>query len=259
MKSFIALAALVVAVTAQNPDGCVSDKSGTFVINPVKIGAASPMLTKRQVKTICGSTPIVTIKGGVLTDQLGRTGEVVANSQFQFDNPTQSGALHTSGFSICSNSSLAVGGSAIFYQCLNDPTPTKAAFNNIYTISQGPQCNASYIETVFCEAPAGSSSGSSSAASQPATSAPSTLATSAAVPATTASPVTTAAAAPFPVSNGTAPAASATASGAKPGSTTTGTTSPSPSPFTPGSGASTLVLGGKVVALLAGIAAFAMF
>ncbi|KAL9586368.1 MAG: hypothetical protein Q9212_000940 [Teloschistes hypoglaucus] len=256
MKSYIALAAaFVAAVSAQNPPGCDSDRSGTFVINPVKIGAASPMLNKRQVKTICGSTPIITIKGGVLTDQLGRTGGVVGNSQFQFDNPIQTNSLFTSGFSICQNTSLAVGGSAIFYQCLNDPTPTKPAFNNLYFKSQGPQCNASYIETIFCDAPAGSSSGSSSAASQPATSAPTTKATS--LPATPATPITTPAAVPYPASNTTATAPKGTASGSGSGSTTTGS-KPSPSPFVPGSGAATLVLGGNVVALLAGIAAFAM-
>ncbi|KAI4251008.1 MAG: hypothetical protein LQ352_005126 [Teloschistes flavicans] len=261
MKTFFAVAAFVAAVSAQNPPGCDSDRSGTFVINPIKIGVASKMLTKRQVKTICGSTPIVTIKGGVLTDQNGRTGEVVANSQFQFDNPIQTDSLFTSGFSICQNTSLAVGGTAIFYQCLNNPTPTKAAFNNLYLKNQGPQCNASYIETIFCDAPGGTG-GSSSAASQPATSAPTTVATSSVAPTTLSTPaapvitpVTTPASKPYPVGNTTAPVPSGTASG----STTTGTKSPSPSPFTPGSGASTLVLGGNVVALLVGMAAFAMF
>ncbi|KAL8641418.1 MAG: hypothetical protein Q9228_001762 [Teloschistes exilis] len=252
MKSYIALAAFVAAVTAQNPPGCDSDRSGTFVINPVKIGAASPSLTKRQVKTICGSTPIISIKGGVLTDQQGRTGEIVANSQFQFDNPVQANSLFLSGFSICQNTSLAVGGSAVFYQCLNNPTPDKPAFNNLYLKNQGPQCNASYIETIFCDAPAGSNSGSSSA-SQPATNAPTTVATSSPMPATPkTTPMTTAASVPYPVANTTAAAPKGTASG-------TGVTSPSPSPFKPGSGASTLIIGGNVVALIAGIAAFAMF
>ncbi|KAL8700888.1 MAG: hypothetical protein Q9201_005208 [Fulgogasparrea decipioides] len=254
MKYFLALAAAAVAVSAQNPPGCVSDSPGTFVIQPINITAPSPKLTKRQARTICGSTPIVTLKGGVLTDQQGRTGEVVANSQFQFDNPTQADALFTSGFSICQNGTLAVGGSAIFYQCLNNPTATKSAFFNLYSQSQGPQCNASYINTIQCDAgpgQSGSQSGSTSAIST--TSLPGTISTSASVPSTpptTPTPVPTTA--PYPVGNTTVPASSGT--GAGPGPTTS-----TPAPFVPGSGAATLIVGGKVFALLAGIAAFAMF
>ncbi|KAL8727009.1 MAG: hypothetical protein Q9181_005854 [Wetmoreana brouardii] len=246
MKYFVALAAAAVAVSAQNPPGCVSDSPGTFVIQPVNITAPSPKLTKRQVRTICGSTPIVTLKGGVLTDQQDRTGEVVANSQFQFDNPTQADALFTSGFSICQNGTLAVGGSAIFYQCLNNPTETKAAFFNLYSQSQGPQCNASYINTIQCDAGPGQSGSASGVSS---TSSPATIATSASAP-TTPATTPTSVPVPYPVGNTTAPAPTGTGAG-------TGPTT-SPSPFVPGSGAATLIIGGNVIALIAGIAAFAM-
>lgn len=201
------------------------------------------------MRTICGSTPIITLQGGVLKDQNGRTGEVVANSQFQFDQPLQSGALFTSGFSICSNGSLAVGGSTVFYQCLS------GSFYNLYQQSQGKQCNEIYINTIPCEsngsqsASVGSTSPtpSSSAASVPNT--PTTPATtSAAAPATPVTPTTVPA--PYPVGNGTAPG---------PTGTTSSVTSPSPSAFVPGSGAATIVIGGKLVALAAAIGAFAMF
>ena len=43
------------------------------------------------------------------TDQESRTGEIVANSQFQFDNPVQPDAISTE-FSACPNNTLAVTG-----------------------------------------------------------------------------------------------------------------------------------------------------
>lgn len=211
------------------------------------------------MKTICGSTPIVTLQGGVLKDQNGRTGEIVANSQLQFDEPLQSGALFTSGFSICGNGSLAVGGSTVFYQCLS------GSFYNLYQQSQGKQCNEVYINTIPCEAngsnPADTSSSSVPTAMTmtmgpgPATQAPS----SAPTPATPATPITpTTSAAPYPVTgNSTAPGATGSGTGVIP--TTSATTSPSPSSFKPGSGAATIVIGGKLVALVAAIGAFAMF
>ncbi|KAL8710129.1 MAG: hypothetical protein Q9220_005212 [cf. Caloplaca sp. 1 TL-2023] len=250
MKYIVALAALSAAVSAQTPPGCSTNSGGTFVIQPKNITDSPTQFDKRQVKTICGSTPIVTLTNGVLKDQNGRTGEVVANAQFQFDNPLQSGAIFTDGFSICQNSSLAVGGSTIFYQCLS------GTFYNLYQASQGKQCNAVYINTIACE-----SSGSTSASIGSSSSASTTsmMTSSAAAPATPATTMTTPApapapapsapaAVPYPVSNTTAPAPSGT-----------GSTTPAPSPFVPGSGATTLIVGGNLVALVAAIGAFALF
>ncbi|KAL8896896.1 MAG: hypothetical protein Q9207_007489, partial [Kuettlingeria erythrocarpa] len=131
MKSFVALAAFTAAVVAQTPPGCSENSDGTFVIQPTNITSAPGQLDKRQVRTICGSTPIITLRDGVLEDQQGRTGGIVANSQFQFDELVQEGSLFLDGFSICGNSSLAVGGSTIFYQCLS------GTFYNLYKQSQG--------------------------------------------------------------------------------------------------------------------------
>ncbi|KAI4235026.1 MAG: hypothetical protein L6R40_006572 [Gallowayella cf. fulva] len=276
MKYIVALAALTAAVTAQTPPGCSTNFDGTFVIKPTRTNETSSSSSakfKRQqnVRTICGSTPVITLKDGTLTDQQGRTGEIVANSQYQFDELVQKDALFTNGFSVCQNNTLAVGGSAIFYQCLsgdpNAPEDRSKLFNNLYTKAQGPtsgeaqQCSESYIEVIGCEvSPEQSSSfalASTSGTQQPTSvPAPSTTASSAAdtAPSTTATP-----AAPYPVgNNGTAPAPTPTASGSNP-TTTTGTGSPAPSPFVPGSGASTLIIGGKLIALVAGIGAFAMF
>ena len=51
---------------------------------------------------------------------------IAANYQFQFDNPPQAGAIYTTGFSLCANNTLALGGSAIWYQCLS------GSFYNLY-------------------------------------------------------------------------------------------------------------------------------
>ncbi|KAL8696613.1 MAG: hypothetical protein Q9224_002706, partial [Gallowayella concinna] len=226
MKYIIALAALTAAVSAQNPPGCQGEFDGTFVIKPTKTNetssSASSRLLKRQqnVRTICGSTPIITLEGGVLTDQLGRTGSIVANSQYQFDNPVQENALFTDGFSVCQNNTLAVGGSAIFYQCLSgdpqDPDNEDKLFNNIYTKAQGPtegpniQCFESYIEVIGCEvSPEQSSSfaqlstsgttGTKTASSL--VSAPTSASVATSTSADTAAVTTATPAAPYPVGN----------------------------------------------------------
>lgn len=77
----------------------------------------------------------ITLQDGVLKDSQGRTGYIASNFQFQFDNPPQAGAIYTSGFSACSNSSLALGGSNIFYQCRSGD------FFNLYDRSWAAQCS----------------------------------------------------------------------------------------------------------------------
>jgi hypothetical protein len=102
----------------------------------------------------------LSLSGSVLKDQAGRTGYIAANYQFQFDNPPQTGAIYTSGFSLCGNNSMALGGSAIFYQCLSGD------FYNLYDRNWAPaNCVPIYIEAIN----GGSSSGSASASAPPAT------------------------------------------------------------------------------------------
>lgn len=84
----------------------------------------------------------MTLNGGVLKDQAGRTGYIAANDQFQFDDPPQTGAKVTAGFSLCANNTLAVGGSAIWWQCLS------GEFYNLYSTKQGNQCNEVYYEAI---------------------------------------------------------------------------------------------------------------
>lgn len=80
-------------------------------------------------------TLTLTLADGVLKDAQGRTGYIADNYQFQFDAPPQAGAIYTSGFSACSNGTLALGGSNVFYQCLS------GTFYNLYDRLWAPQCS----------------------------------------------------------------------------------------------------------------------
>ncbi|KAL8649943.1 MAG: hypothetical protein Q9210_004106 [Variospora velana] len=247
MKYFVALATLAAAVTAQVPEGCSPDFERPFFTQPENITNAPGQFDKRQetvtIPEVCSNdaTAVISLSDGVLTDDAGRTGAIVAQGQLQFDELVQEDSRYVDGFSICGNGSLAIAGSTIFYQCLS------GNFFNLYQTSQGAQCNEVYINAIPCSSD-GAVSGSSSA-STPATATSSVAAASTTTaPAAPATP--TISAAPFPVpSNGTAP--SPTASGA-PGST-------APVPFVPGSGASAIIIGGNLAALAAFISAFAMF
>ncbi|KAL8955265.1 MAG: hypothetical protein Q9193_006816 [Seirophora villosa] len=247
MKSFVALATLAAAVTAQIPDGCFSNSQGSFLISTQNITGAPGQLDKRQVtaEEACGNndTAVITLKDGALEDRSGRTGGIVANGQFQFDEIIQPDSLYLDGFSICGNGSLAVAGSTIFYQCLS------GGFYNLYQSNEARQCNEVYIQTIPCSgdgsAAANPSSGSASASTPMTSSAAApVVSTTSAVP----SVVPTTESAPFPVpSNATAPGPTATGTGVTP-----------PPPVFTGA-ASTIVIGGNFVALVAAIGAFAMF
>ncbi|KAF2036049.1 hypothetical protein EK21DRAFT_53006 [Setomelanomma holmii] len=138
MKSF-ALLALAATALAQTPAGCQSSSSGSFNIQTVNVTkSAKRDLESRQ---LAGALTL-TLNGGILKDQAGRQGYIAANYQFQFDAPIQAGARQTSGFSLCSNSSLALGSSAVWYQCLS------GSFYNLYSQSTGAQCIPIYITAV---------------------------------------------------------------------------------------------------------------
>ena len=94
----------------------------------------------------CRSGGVLEIKlnNGVLTDSQNRIGYIASNSQFQFDGPPQAGAIYTAGWSLCSNGSLALGGSTTFYQCLS------GNFYNLYyrNVLNAGQCTPIQIEAV---------------------------------------------------------------------------------------------------------------
>jgi len=119
-----------IAPSTSAPAGCSASYSGQFEITVV-----NATLTKRD-------TLQLTLNNGILKDAAGRTGYIAANYQFQFDGPPQTGAIYTSGFSLCGNGSLALGGSAIWYQCLS------GSFYNLYDRSWAAQCSPIYIDAI---------------------------------------------------------------------------------------------------------------
>lgn len=104
---------------------------------------ATPSSSPQLVGCASNGTLTLTLDNGVLKDGQGRTGYIASNYQFQFDNPPQAGAIYTSGFSVCSNGSLALGGSAVWYQCLS------GQFYNLYDRYWAPQCHAVLIDVLL--------------------------------------------------------------------------------------------------------------
>lgn len=101
-------------------------------------------LSKRDICPTADGSLVISLTDGKLTDQKGRTGYIASNYQFQFDAPPQAGAIYTDGFSVGSNSSLALGSSAIFYECLS------GGFYNLYDRSWAAQCEPILIDILPC-------------------------------------------------------------------------------------------------------------
>jgi len=111
------------------------------------ISSVLPCTNRSQRQAVnCGQPGYltVTLTNGVLTDAEGRTGYIAANYQFQFDSPPQTGAIYTGGFSIFPNTSLALGSSAVFYECAS------GGFSNLYSTNWATQCNAILIDILPC-------------------------------------------------------------------------------------------------------------
>ncbi|PVI06842.1 hypothetical protein DM02DRAFT_472718, partial [Periconia macrospinosa] len=121
-------------------ESCSKSSDGTFNIQITNVTSSS---AKRSISARQLDGPLLaSLKDGVLTDRAGRTGNVVANHQFQFDKPIQHGSIYKDGFAICENGTLTHQGSAIWYQCLS------GSFYNLYDESQGKQCSPVYFYTV---------------------------------------------------------------------------------------------------------------
>ncbi|GAB7346189.1 hypothetical protein MBLNU457_4930t1 [Dothideomycetes sp. NU457] len=145
-----------IAPKVTDPAGCYPNYQGQFEISVVNVSAVSNQ--KRQ----SGRPLTVTLKDGLLMDDAGRIGYIAANHQFQFDFGGQAGEIYTTGWSACSNGTLALGNSAIFYQCLS------GGFYNLYDASLGAQCNPVYIDILGGALPSAASAASSTAsASRP--------------------------------------------------------------------------------------------
>jgi len=153
----------VLTPTASAPAGCSTNYNGNFEITVVlppsgkKRDVAVPLEKRQSATCSADGTLVASLTGGILTDAKKRIGAIVANHQFQFDGPpAQTGSIYTGGWSVCNNGSLAIGGNALFYQCLS------GTFYNLYDQSQGGQCQPVLIDIIPCTV--GSGSGASGAA-----------------------------------------------------------------------------------------------
>ncbi|OJD34365.1 covalently-linked cell wall protein [Diplodia corticola] len=140
------------APTASAPAGCQPTYAGTFQITIVNATTSSSVakrgLLPRQEESggPADNALELTLADGKLTDQQGRTGYIASNYQLQFDKPPQAGTIYDDGFSACSNGSLALGGSAIFYGCTSGEGATQ--FYNFYDRNWGSHCSPIYIEII---------------------------------------------------------------------------------------------------------------
>ncbi|EKG18305.1 hypothetical protein MPH_04437 [Macrophomina phaseolina MS6] len=195
--------------TASAPSGCQPTYPGKFTITILNAtnhqGVAKRNLLPRQSESGGPADTILelTLADGKLTDQQGRTGYIASNYQLQFDKPPQAGTIYNDGFSACSNGSLALGGSAIFYGCQSGEGASK--FYNFYDRNWGSLCSPIYIN-IIQNGGSGSAAASQKSDGQPAaTSAVSIrsdgqpIATSAVSIRSDGQPIATGAATPVPV------------------------------------------------------------
>ncbi|KAK4128062.1 hypothetical protein N657DRAFT_564211, partial [Parathielavia appendiculata] len=153
-----ALLAMVVFAIAQGvtdkiapeggaPAGCKPTLDAKFEITIIPFkGMAKKDMAIEARTTFSGDhgNLVLQLAGGILTDAQNRTGYIASNFQFQFDNPPQTGALYTAGFSACTNGSLALGGSAVFWQCLS------GTFYNLYDRWWAAQCEPALMVAMPC-------------------------------------------------------------------------------------------------------------
>ena len=154
----------IVKPDGESPSGCSPSRDGKFQVTIYSLGKRDvievrcfvhavvipwPLLSDRplQKRDTCDSdkTLVMTLKDGVLKDAKDRTGYIASNYQFQFDGPPQAGALYTAGFSTCTNGSLALGSSTVFYRCLSGD------FYNLYDRNWAAHCEPIDIVALPCD------------------------------------------------------------------------------------------------------------
>ncbi|SCW03182.1 LAFE_0G04808g1_1 [Lachancea fermentati] len=105
--------------------------------------SSSSEVTIKAVSCKVNGTLQMTLNDGILKDEKGRIGSIVANQQFQFDGPPpQAGAIYAAGWAITPDGNLAIGDNDVFYQCLS------GSFYNLYDESIGAQCSPVHLEIV---------------------------------------------------------------------------------------------------------------
>lgn len=138
------------------PSGCSPNYDGEFQIQVTNVTSSNSARSINKRQQANAMKLEITLKDGVLLDSQDRTGYIAANHQFQFDGPAQTGAIYTAGWSACANGSLALGGEAVFHQCLSGD------FYNLYDESTGEQCNEVTIQIVGAGTGSKPSSGAAS-------------------------------------------------------------------------------------------------
>lgn len=140
----------IITPTGAAPATCTSTYDGQFEITVVRVETKkrdlAAGLEQPEKRAACGGegTLVIDLQDGQLHDAYGRTGYIASNYQFQFDKPPQAGAIYTAGFSVCGNSSIALGDSTVFYQCRS------GGFYNLYNENWAPQCEPVAIDIVPC-------------------------------------------------------------------------------------------------------------
>ncbi|KAM5341571.1 hypothetical protein ACJ41O_014602 [Fusarium nematophilum] len=124
------------------PEGCTASWDGKFEVTIYQGHAKRDLLQKRSCNG--EGVLVMTLEDGVLKDAQDRTGYVAENYQFQFDGPPQAGSKYTAGFSICPNGTLALGPSAVFWQCQSGD------FYNLYDRHWAEQCEPVEVGIMPC-------------------------------------------------------------------------------------------------------------
>ncbi|KAL1838067.1 hypothetical protein VTJ49DRAFT_3087 [Mycothermus thermophilus] len=135
-----------IAPPGDHPVGCEGSRPYKFMIATVPTHMVK-RARSLQRRAICAGTGnlVLNLTDEVLTDALDRTGYISMSYQFQFDNPPQSGALFTAGFTACLNDTLALGPTTVFWQCAS------GTFWNLYDRWSAPQCEPVHIVILPCD------------------------------------------------------------------------------------------------------------
>ncbi|CAG9988557.1 unnamed protein product [Clonostachys byssicola] len=131
--------------TKRISEGCSASYNGKFQIIISKRTAKRSEV--QSGKCTDKGALVMSLKDGGLIDSQNRIGSIASNHQFQFDGPAQPNALATKGWAVCDDSTLALGPTRTFYECLSGD------FYNLYDRNSAKQCEPVTIYVESCEAP----------------------------------------------------------------------------------------------------------
>lgn len=129
----------------QNQRATKATATGVSQISDGQIQATGSASADSSIPVACltSDSLTMTLKNSVLTDGKGRIGAIVSNRQFQFDGPPpQAGSIYAAGWSITDDGLLALGDSAIFFQCKSGD------FYNLYDTNVAAQCEPVHLSVI---------------------------------------------------------------------------------------------------------------